>query len=94
MTDEAKAALVRITGRVQGVGFRFWTRGQAQRLGLTGWVRNEADGSVTALICGPAAAVSTMLERCWRGPPGASVANIETESALVDDVPLGFRITK
>jgi acylphosphatase len=94
MTEEAKTALVRITGRVQGVGFRFWTRGQAQRLGLTGWVRNEADGSVTALICGPNVAVSTMLERCRSGPPGASVANIETESALLDEVPSEFRITK
>lgn len=94
MTDEAKAALVRITGRVQGVGFRAWTRGQAQSLGLTGWVRNEADGSVTALICGPGAAVTSMLERCRSGPPGASVANIETESTVLDDVPPGFRITK
>ena len=94
MTDEAKAALVRITGRVQGVGFRAWMRGRAQRLGLTGWVRNEADGSVTALICGPSVAVTSMLECCWSGPPGASVVNIQTESAILDDVPPEFRITK
>ena len=94
MTDEAKAVLVRITGRVQGVGFRFWMRGQAQRLGLSGWVRNEADGSVAALICGPAAAVAAMLERCRIGPPGASVTDVKTEPALVEGVPPGFRITK
>ncbi|WP_426231613.1 acylphosphatase [Pararhizobium sp. DWP3-4] len=94
MTDEAKAMLLRITGRVQGVGFRFWMRGQAQRLDLSGWVRNEADGSVTALICGPAATVSTMLERCWIGPFGASVANVETKSARIEEVPSGFTITK
>jgi acylphosphatase len=94
MTDEAKAALVRITGRVQGVGFRFWMRGQAQRLGLSGWVRNDADGSVAALICGPAAAVNTMLERCRIGPLGASVADVKTETALTEGVPPGFRITK
>jgi len=46
VTDDRKAVLVRITGRVQGVGFRVWTRQQAQRLGLTGWVCNEDDGSV------------------------------------------------
>ena len=49
------AVRVRITGRVQGVYFRGWTRDEAARLGLDGWVRNEADGSVTALIAGPAA---------------------------------------
>jgi acylphosphatase len=94
MTDEAKAALARITGRVQGVGFRAWTRDQAQRLGLTGWVRNEADGSVTALICGTGVAVTTMLERCRSGPPGASVTDVQTELAPPDGVPPGFRITK
>ncbi|MDW5316320.1 acylphosphatase [Rhizobium sp. PL01] len=94
MTDEAKAVLVRITGRVQGVGFRYWMRGQAQKLGLSGWVRNETDGAVAALICGPAAAVSTMLERCWIGPLAASVAEVVTESAASDAVLPGFRITK
>lgn len=94
MTDETRAVLVRITGHVQGVGFRFWTRGQAQRLGLSGWVRNEADGSVGALICGPAGAVSTMLERCWTGPFGASVTDVETEAVPIDGVMPGFRIAK
>jgi acylphosphatase len=94
MTDEAKAVFVRISGRVQGVGFRFWMQGQAQRLGLSGWVCNEADGSVAALVCGPAAAVSAMLERCRIGPSGASVADVETQSTLLDGVPPGFRIMK
>ncbi|WP_426126027.1 acylphosphatase [Pararhizobium sp. PWRC1-1] len=94
MTDEAKAVLVRITGRVQGVGFRFWMRGQALRLGLSGWVRNEADGSVAALICGPEAAISTMLERSWIGPLGASIADVEAKSAPIEGVPLGFCIMK
>lgn len=94
MTDDAKAVLVRITGRVQGVGFRFWMRGQAQRLGLSGWVRNEADGTVAALICGPATAVTAMLERCWTGPPGASVADVWSEMTSLDDRPAGFRIMK
>lgn len=94
MTEEAKAVLVRITGHVQGVGFRFWTRGQAQRLGLSGWVRNETDGAVAVLICGPAAAVAAMLERCWTGPSGASVTDVRSEMTSLDEEPVGFRITK
>jgi acylphosphatase len=94
MTDDAKAVLVRIAGRVQGVGFRFWMRGQPQRLGLSGWVRNEADGTVAALICGPAAAVAVMLEHCWTGPPGASVADVGTQVTSLDNRRAGFRITK
>jgi acylphosphatase len=47
-----RAALVRISGRVQGVSFRFWTRQEAERLNLNGWVRNEPDGSVQALVAG------------------------------------------
>lgn len=93
MTDDRRAALVRISGRVQGVSFRVWTRGQAQRLGLTGWVRNEDDGSVRALICGPNSAISTMLKQFWLGPPGASVSNVEIEPASSADAPSVFRIT-
>ena len=52
MASERRAVRVRIAGRVQGVNFRAWTRDEAERLGLDGWVRNEADGSVTALLAG------------------------------------------
>ena len=54
---------VRVSGNVQGVGFRLWARGEAASLDLAGWVRNEADGSVTAQISGFDEAVSTMIER-------------------------------
>ncbi|WP_421870699.1 acylphosphatase [Pararhizobium sp.] len=94
MMDEAEAVLVRIAGRVQGVGFRFWTRGQAQRLGLSGWVRNEADGSVAALICGPGPSVKAMLERCRIGPSGASVTDVDVRSAPLETIADGFRILK
>ncbi len=50
-TDEA--LLVSIRGRVQGVGFRYLTVRHAEALGLNGWVKNEPDGSVTALVAGP-----------------------------------------
>ncbi|WP_454848717.1 acylphosphatase [Rhizobium binxianense] len=93
MSDDREAALVRITGRVQGVGFRFWTLNEAARLGLTGWVRNEADGSVAALIAGSDAAVSAMIERLRHGPPGASVSGVEKQPAALAEMPVGFRIT-
>ncbi len=92
MTDDRKAALVHISGRVQGVSFRVWTRKQAQRLGLTGWVRNEDDGSVTALIAGPDGAVASMLKQFWDGPIGASVSGVEAEPAPVGELPTEFII--
>ncbi|AEH89761.1 acylphosphatase [Mesorhizobium opportunistum WSM2075] len=55
-------------------------------LGLTGWVRNERDGSVTALIAGADAAVDPMIERLWQGPRGALVSAVEVEEAT-DDAP-------
>ncbi|TIX83542.1 MAG: acylphosphatase, partial [Mesorhizobium sp.] len=67
MEDGRKAVRVRLSGRVQGVSFRVWTRTEAEKLGLSGWVRNEDDGSVTALIVGAEGAVSTMMNRLWEG---------------------------
>ncbi|MEK1891238.1 MAG: acylphosphatase [Phyllobacterium sp.] len=93
MQDKHRAKRVRISGRVQGVSFRVWTRMEARRLGLGGWVRNEPDGTVTALIEGPDAAVSAMLDLFWQGPPGASVADVKTEDAGMADMAGDFRIT-
>jgi acylphosphatase len=64
---------VRIEGRVQGVGFRYWTEQTAVALGLCGWVRNRRDASVEALLAGPPEVVARMLELCRKGPPGARV---------------------
>ena len=83
MEHGRKTVLARVTGQVQGVGFRFWTRSEAEKLGLTGWVRNEADGSLTALMVGSEAAVSAMLENLWRGPPGAMVSSVTSEETIV-----------
>ncbi|APO78116.1 acylphosphatase (plasmid) [Rhizobium etli 8C-3] len=94
MTDDPKVRLVHISGKVQGVSFRIWTKTQAQRLGLTGWVRNEDDGSVTALIAGQDAAVSRMLKQFWNGPVGASVSRVVSEQASLDEAPTDFRITR
>ena len=88
-----KATIARIGGRVQGVSFRVWTRAEATKLGLTGWVRNESDGSVTALIVGSEAAVSALMKKLWTGPSGASVSNVTFEAVDLDEEPTGFRIT-
>jgi acylphosphatase len=71
------AVLLRIHGRVQGVGYRAWTVGQAKKRGLNGWVRNRTDGTVEALISGPENIVSEMIEACRKGPLIARVNKIE-----------------
>jgi acylphosphatase len=76
MTDRT-AIVIRVTGRVQGVWFRAWTRSQAETLGVSGWVRNCPDGTVEALLCGPPAAVDSLVAACRRGPPAAQVAAVE-----------------
>ena len=68
---------VRISGDVQGVGFRAWTERRAVALGLSGWVRNLADGDVEAVFAGPAEAVETMLAACREGPRHARVTKVE-----------------
>jgi len=67
---------VRIEGRVQGVGFRYWTERVATGLGLAGWVHNRRDGAVEALFAGPADDVAEMLQRCRDGPPAAEVTSV------------------
>ena len=93
MTGTSRAVLVRISGRVQGVSFRVWTQREALRLGLRGWVRNERDGSVSALIAGEDDAVASMLEALWQGPRGADVRSVVPEPADAAAVPAGFDIT-
>lgn len=75
------AVTVRVTGRVQGVMFRAWTRSEAEALGLSGWVRNEADGSVLALLAGPEARVQEMIAGLHRGPPAARVRAVDVTPA-------------
>jgi acylphosphatase len=70
-----------IRGRVQGVGFRFAFASQADELGLTGWVRNRADGTVEAVISGDATAVEAMLSWARRGPPAARVTDVVVATA-------------
>ncbi|MER9103197.1 acylphosphatase [Mesorhizobium sp. M0848] len=92
MADRRREVLTRVYGNVQGVGFRAWARHQATSLGLAGWIRNEADGSVTARIAGLDEAVSTMIERLWKGPAGASVSRVDVDELAVQHALVGFRI--
>jgi acylphosphatase len=70
-----------IHGRVQGVFFRESMRQQADLLGVTGWARNRADGTVEAVIQGSADSVGKLLEWARRGPPLAKVTRIDQEAA-------------
>lgn len=75
------ARRVRVTGRVQGVFFRAWTRDQARELRVSGWVRNADDGSVEAHLEGDETAVARLIERLHRGPPSANVRSVRSEEA-------------
>jgi len=81
LPDGHVARRLRITGRVQGVGFRDWAVGIAEMLDLTGWVRNRNDGSVEALAVGEEIAVDDFVRRCHSGPGGAEVEAVEVEPA-------------
>jgi len=94
MSEGREAVVVRIRGRVQGVGFRYWTLEEAQSLGLSGWVRNEPDGSVSALIAGPRDAVAAMLEKLRTGPRGALVSDVATENSSEQVAGGDFRIVR
>ena len=66
----------RVTGRVQGVGFRWFVRNEAERLGLRGWVRNTPDGSVELEAEGAPEAVLELKNRLAQGPPAARVDKV------------------
>jgi acylphosphatase len=72
---------LRISGRVQGVGFRYALHDEARSRGLAGWVRNRRDGSVEALLQGEAAAVQAVIAWARRGPPAARVDRIDEGAA-------------
>jgi len=67
-----------ISGIVQGVGYRIWTKTEADKLNLTGWIKNLPDGRVEAVFQGEASAVIEMLKRCRQGPRSAKVNQIES----------------
>lgn len=81
-----------VRGRVQGVGFRRYLRGWARKLDLTGWVRNEADGSVRLVAEGEPAALDRLTRLLWGGPPPAHVEAVEAERGPATGAYEGFEV--
>lgn len=85
----------RVTGRVQGVGFRWWARTLADRLGLTGWVMNGDDERTVELVAEGTPAALDQLERLLRkGPPGAVVDAVEVTRGPASGSYTRFQITR
>jgi acylphosphatase len=85
-SEQRVARRIVVRGRVQGVWFRDSVRRLAHSLGVAGWARNQADGSVEIWAEGPADAVEKLLEFAREGPPRAVVEDVEVEEAT----PVGF----
>jgi acylphosphatase len=86
-------AHVHITGRVQGVGFRWNTQAMAQRLGLAGWVRNLWDGRVEAVFEGPESDVRQAVQWCHRGERPARVEDVKVNYEVHRGEFRHFRVT-
>lgn len=74
--DEKTAIRIIVSGRVQGVGYRAWTAGNARQHGLTGWVRNLRTGEVEAVLHGDTAQLEAFIKQCWQGPRSAAVEQV------------------
>ncbi|WP_298093317.1 acylphosphatase [uncultured Sphingomonas sp.] len=84
------ACHLRITGRVQNVFYRNWFVEQAQALGLDGWVRNRADGSVEAVVRGSPEMIDAIVAKAREGSPASRVEHVHVSDAAPDEVPNGF----
>lgn len=85
---------LKIRGRVQGVGFRYFTRKNAQQLNVTGWVKNMPDGSVETVLTGPESNVSEMINRLHKGPSPARVDSIEEMDMDEEHTYNGFSVKR
>ncbi len=77
---------IRVSGRVQGVGYRDALRWEAEKRGVTGWVRNRSDGSVEALLQGTEEAVGALIAWARKGPPAAHVIELLTQTPAGESV--------
>jgi acylphosphatase len=85
-TAPQRAARFFVSGTVQGVGYRFFARRMAERLRLTGFAKNLADGRVEVYVIGPAESLAAFRIELGRGPSGASVSEVSEEDAPIDPV--------
>jgi acylphosphatase len=91
---ENERAGFRVSGVVQGVGFRFWTQRVGAELGLRGAVRNLRDGAVEVHVSGPGDAIANLERRLARGPSGALVERVERITSSLPIPPSGFSIER
>ena len=89
-----RAVRLFVSGRVQGVGFRYFVSGEARALGLACFVRNLRDGRVAAEVSGPADRVETLIAACRRGPPGSRVDGVEIVESEAEPLPDPFEIRR
>lgn len=87
-----KRVHVKIIGDVQNVGFRSWTKNKADRIGVSGWVRNTEDGNVEAVFESDEKKIREILVECGRGPPGSYVEDIKVEEQTSTGKLDGFEI--
>ncbi|WP_027185908.1 acylphosphatase [Desulfovibrio inopinatus] len=89
-----KCMKCRVSGLVQGVSFRYFTREQARRYGVAGWVRNMTDGRVELVAQAEASRLVQFLKTLEHGPPLAQVDRVDCQDHVSDDVPLAFEIRR
>ncbi len=94
MVNDGDIRAYRVVGRVQGVGFRWWTQKRAVELGLTGSVRNAADGSVEVVASGAPDALDQLERALAAGPAMAGVEEVRREAVLDRSRVLGFEILR
>lgn len=87
-----KQALLKITGRVQGVFFRATAQKEAERLSLTGYAKNLPDGSVEVLVQGDEEDINSFVDWCLEGPAPCSVSDIKKTWGDLQDLHPGFKI--
>ncbi|MEX1073010.1 MAG: acylphosphatase [Chloroflexota bacterium] len=93
--EAAERMSATVIGRVQGVGFRWWVRSAADRLGLSGWVQNGADERTVELLAeGPVPALEELERLLREGPPGAIVERVEARRSPASGSYGRFQITR
>ena len=81
-----------ISGKVQGVGFRYWIQNLAINNNISGWVKNRSSGDVEALIIGQEKEVQKLIKQCKIGPSSATIQNIQINDYNQDCLEKGFNI--